>query len=62
MSTVTVTVFLTAEDHTRRYQAVKSEADAISRIRTATVATFELGAELLLRPDAETLEEIFAEA
>jgi uncharacterized protein YjeT (DUF2065 family) len=60
MSTVTVTVFLTSEDHNRRYHTIKSEADAISRIRTATVATFELSAELTLRPLGHTLEEIFA--
>jgi hypothetical protein len=36
-----ITVFLTAEDHSRIYRAVQSEADAASRIRTSKVVRFD---------------------
>lgn len=37
-----VTAFLTSDSHPRQYRAVQSEADAISRIRTAKVVQFNL--------------------
>lgn len=53
-----ITVYLTSIDHPRAYRAVASDADAISRIKTATVARFDPPASWAVDPSI--LDRTFA--
>lgn len=57
---MTITIFLTDPDHGRCYEAVQSEADAISRIKTSKVVRFDLPETGMPRGIDALLEEIFA--